>query len=961
MEPSHPDRLSPISAYLKFPREPIRRHHSLKYIFNGESGVHVFRHGAHTPPSATPAISSYLSDKTRHHSLTRLKDLTSSVLSTRSREVTFTVPPTVSPLSPRRALGDCSPLSPRRLGSGDTTPVGSQAGSEYGGDSRTTTPSPGLLRGSFTDIPAVSGAACSLGSINPELYKTDELEGEYDQYPDDHIGRVWLQLEYLSDSEKLLVNLIKAKNLPSRLIGSINACDPYVRLYLMPDERRYLQTKTRRKTCNPRFDETFCFQITAKELEERALKLTFYDVDRDKKHQVIGHVLCLLKKRVGVYASMSPHRQMQQRQSQPSSLSSIKETRTTKHTSPTLVLELHQSGEDYRAHVPNPRQIKEARRVTEPLVDQGGEDYQAHVPNPRLPRSGEDYRAHVPKPKSRSPRELRRAHVQHPPKRRGLRRQAPRRFQGGHEVAAKDFQSLSSTKRRGLPSAPATFRRTERHSPPSLRHNHAYGSVLRERPISPPFHTAQNSRFKKYNNKYTKPTYSKLVHGFHGASERIYDVLLSASRPHAHDCRPISEHHASLSCFLLISCPVLPSRFPCSPSLLPSFLSFLAPLLHRPYPFLPSSSSSFLRFLSFHLPSFAFLLQFLSITFLPFRSLLLFLLPSHRLLLSFLPHFQSLPSPSSFPPSLQVCHKPTIPSHVPQSTSPSTSIDPSPSAHHRTENPFPLHPSSPTHHIPPTPPHPPRSPHPLLSESWSNPELVTASPVSQLRGAPPPPAAPPARAPHSRPIPADKLTPPRPPPHTTSPTRPPHTFTLLPPPPAIHRNATPIWTKRSVDRVEHDCCRDECGDPEVSVGFGYTAESVMTLLVDDPPHTRRINNQHIKTHLFSTTPHLHHHHPPMPSTGTAPPPDTTPPTPLTIHSIRPLWGLMDGSANGLAYSRHGQREPETERSGLTFAWLLLPRPSLSLLPLLSRRRTLLSTPPTHLSIEAPPVLYASSA
>ncbi|XP_064077572.1 synaptotagmin-9-like [Macrobrachium nipponense] len=35
--------------------------------------------------------------------------------------------------------------------------------------------------------------------------------------------------------------------------------------------------------------------ITAKELEERALKLTFFDVDRDKKHQVIGHVLFMLK------------------------------------------------------------------------------------------------------------------------------------------------------------------------------------------------------------------------------------------------------------------------------------------------------------------------------------------------------------------------------------------------------------------------------------------------------------------------------------------------------------------------------------------------------------------------------------------------------------------------------------------------------------------------------------------
>ncbi|KAK3868219.1 hypothetical protein Pcinc_026369, partial [Petrolisthes cinctipes] len=36
-------------------------------------------------------------------------------------------------------------------------------------------------------------------------------------------------------------------------------------------------------------------QVTSRELQERALKLTFYDVDRDKKHQVIGHVLFILK------------------------------------------------------------------------------------------------------------------------------------------------------------------------------------------------------------------------------------------------------------------------------------------------------------------------------------------------------------------------------------------------------------------------------------------------------------------------------------------------------------------------------------------------------------------------------------------------------------------------------------------------------------------------------------------
>ena len=29
----------------------------------------------------------------------------------------------------------------------------------------------------------------------------------------------------------------------------------------MPDERRYLQTKYKKKTCNPVFDETYVFQV----------------------------------------------------------------------------------------------------------------------------------------------------------------------------------------------------------------------------------------------------------------------------------------------------------------------------------------------------------------------------------------------------------------------------------------------------------------------------------------------------------------------------------------------------------------------------------------------------------------------------------------------------------------------------------------------------------------------------
>lgn len=102
----------------------------------------------------------------------------------------------------------------------------------------------------------------------------------------------------------------------------------------MPDERRYLQTKFKKKTCNPVFDETYIFQvdsaetqactttatspkeqgitlmilkvalpdltavlgivpaqIPARHMDERTLKLTVVDNERGKHHNIIGHAI----------------------------------------------------------------------------------------------------------------------------------------------------------------------------------------------------------------------------------------------------------------------------------------------------------------------------------------------------------------------------------------------------------------------------------------------------------------------------------------------------------------------------------------------------------------------------------------------------------------------------------------------------------------------------------------------
>lgn len=142
-----------------------------------------------------------------------------------------------------------------------------------------------------------SHSSSSFGAIDPSLYKTvDDYDDDEDtDFPEGYIGRIRFAVEYNRESEKLLVTLIAARNLPTRTIGSTNACDPFVRICLLPDTRSHLQSRFKKKTCNPKFDESFIFQVSSKTLSERVLKLTVYDVDRLRRHNVIGHVIYAMK------------------------------------------------------------------------------------------------------------------------------------------------------------------------------------------------------------------------------------------------------------------------------------------------------------------------------------------------------------------------------------------------------------------------------------------------------------------------------------------------------------------------------------------------------------------------------------------------------------------------------------------------------------------------------------------
>ena len=141
----------------------------------------------------------------------------------------------------------------------------------------------------------------SIGLLRPDLYSSDN-EQEDSGFPPGHIGRIWFRLEYDCEAEKLFVSVINIANLPARQhrgsslsISTNSTCDSFVRIFLLPDEKRYLQTKVKKRTRNPDFHQRFAFSMNYSVLIERTLRFSVFDVDRFTRQTVIGHALYSLE------------------------------------------------------------------------------------------------------------------------------------------------------------------------------------------------------------------------------------------------------------------------------------------------------------------------------------------------------------------------------------------------------------------------------------------------------------------------------------------------------------------------------------------------------------------------------------------------------------------------------------------------------------------------------------------
>ncbi|XP_031569799.1 synaptotagmin-1-like isoform X2 [Actinia tenebrosa] len=139
------------------------------------------------------------------------------------------------------------------------------------------------------DLQAVKIGASYQEKVQPSM---DELDYNSEDYHSDvssgvKIGRINFTLDYSFNDNTLTIGIIKAEDIPAKDFSG--SSDPYVKIYLLPDKKKKMETKVHRRTLNPVFNETFVFKnIPYSEITNRILLMELYDFDRFSRHDLIG-------------------------------------------------------------------------------------------------------------------------------------------------------------------------------------------------------------------------------------------------------------------------------------------------------------------------------------------------------------------------------------------------------------------------------------------------------------------------------------------------------------------------------------------------------------------------------------------------------------------------------------------------------------------------------------------------
>uniref|UniRef100_A0AC35U6D9 Synaptotagmin n=1 Tax=Rhabditophanes sp. KR3021 TaxID=114890 RepID=A0AC35U6D9_9BILA len=134
--------------------------------------------------------------------------------------------------------------------------------------------------------------AADLDALEENMEQNEKEQAE--EKEEIKLGRIQYKLDYDFQQNQLTITVIQAEDLPGMDMSGTS--DPYVKLYLMPEKKKKVETKVHRKTLNPVFNETFVFKVPFNEIGNKTLVFAIYDFDRFSKHDQIGQVLIPLGK-----------------------------------------------------------------------------------------------------------------------------------------------------------------------------------------------------------------------------------------------------------------------------------------------------------------------------------------------------------------------------------------------------------------------------------------------------------------------------------------------------------------------------------------------------------------------------------------------------------------------------------------------------------------------------------------
>ena len=134
--------------------------------------------------------------------------------------------------------------------------------------------------------PRRSRSDISEDMIDPELYKgVKKRELSSSLLP----GKLCFSVQYQRQKEKLIVGVIRGQRIRGKTSNPTSI--PLVKICLLPDKRKKLQTKTRQKTPHPVFNEEFVFHCPFAELRQRTLRFSVFEFDRFSRDSPIGTVI----------------------------------------------------------------------------------------------------------------------------------------------------------------------------------------------------------------------------------------------------------------------------------------------------------------------------------------------------------------------------------------------------------------------------------------------------------------------------------------------------------------------------------------------------------------------------------------------------------------------------------------------------------------------------------------------